>query len=56
MRLSKPRVEPLKKADWTEDQAALLSNYETETGVLNIYATLGKKPAAARAFASRREV
>lgn len=50
MRLRKPRIAPLEKADWTEDQAELLSKYETETGVLNIYRTLGRKPAAARAF------
>ena len=50
MRLNEPRIAPLEKADWTEDQAELLSRYETDQGVLNIYRTIGRNPAAARAF------
>lgn len=50
MRLSDPRIPPLASEDWTEDQAALLAPMTTPEGLLNIYATLGHKPEAARAF------
>ena len=50
MRLIVPRIPPLEKEAWTEEQAALLAPYETSSGRLNIYRTLGRKPKAANAF------
>lgn len=50
MRLSAPRIPPLKDEEFTAEQAALLKPYDGENGILNIYRTLARNPQAAQGF------
>ncbi|MDO9488336.1 MAG: carboxymuconolactone decarboxylase family protein [Sphingomonadaceae bacterium] len=50
MRLSRPRIEPTKDADWTPDQAALMAPLIERGTDFNIFRTMVRDPAALRAF------
>ena len=52
MRLSQARIEPLSanQEEWSEDQREVLASYNTEQGILNVFATVARNPKAAKAF------
>jgi hypothetical protein len=50
MRLQQPRIPPLEKADWTEEQCKVLAPFEERGQLFNIYTTLGHNPDALQAF------
>ena len=50
MRLSKPRVAPLRESEWDEDQRKVLTPYKERGQLYNIYNTLGHNPQALEAF------
>jgi len=50
MRLKSPRIAPLQDVEFSQDQAQLLAPYRNERGILNIYRTMARQPAAARGF------
>jgi 4-carboxymuconolactone decarboxylase len=50
MRLKSPRIAPLQDGELSQDQAQLLAPYRNERGILNIYRTMARQPAAARGF------
>ena len=44
-RLTKPRIEPVKKEAWTAEQRKLLEPLERSGRVYNVFATMGNHPA-----------
>ena len=49
MRLTEPRIDPLKQSEWTDDVKELLAPMEKTNGrVLNIFATLAQYPKLAK--------
>jgi alkylhydroperoxidase family enzyme len=50
MRLSQPRITPLDLNDLTEEQKALIAPIAARGPVLNIFMTMARDPAAAKAF------
>jgi alkylhydroperoxidase family enzyme len=50
MRLAKPRIAPLEMGELNEDQKALLEPFAARGPVLNIFKTMARDPAAAKAF------
>jgi 4-carboxymuconolactone decarboxylase len=52
MRLTTPRIAPLKDAELTDDQREVLGPMLERGPVLNIFRTLARAPAAAKAFLS----
>lgn len=50
MRLAKPRIAPLEMSELNEDQKALLEPFAARGPVLNIFKTMARDPAAAKAF------
>ncbi len=47
-RPEKPRIEPVKKQDWTAEQREILAPYERSGRVYNVFATMANHPALAR--------
>lgn len=43
-RLSEPRISPITKAEWGEEERALLEALDQEGRLLNVYRTLGRHP------------
>jgi 4-carboxymuconolactone decarboxylase len=50
MRLDAPRIPPLHESEWTDEQRAVLEPYAKQGRLYNIFSTLGRNPAALRAF------
>jgi 4-carboxymuconolactone decarboxylase len=50
MRTDAPRIAPVQDDLCTQEQSKLLEPYRNERGVLNIYRTMARIPAAARGF------
>ncbi|MDQ0466752.1 alkylhydroperoxidase family enzyme [Caulobacter ginsengisoli] len=50
MRLSKPRIAPLEMSELNEDQKAIVAPIAERGPVLNIFMTMARDPAAAKAF------
>lgn len=50
MRLSSPRIPPLRETEWTEEQRIALEPFAKQGRLYNIYTTLGRNPAALKAF------
>ena len=44
MRLTNPRITPLQRSDWTDEQRALLEPYEQRDLLINILTTLAHHP------------
>jgi alkylhydroperoxidase family enzyme len=50
MRLATPRIPPLVKSEWTDEQREVLEPFAKQGRLYNIYSTLGQCPDALKAF------